>query len=107
MTDDIKAKRESMIIALESEVRHFYDALFRLGVGAEFHAFVEWCGVMKEHLNICRDLIEQGIDPFTLNKHTGMELPIPSYRLDYMAEKIDCIFAGALRVAKEGQNECT
>jgi len=88
-----------LIDRLDDCVSRFYWDLFRNGCGGEFHAFVEWCGVMKEHLNICRSLQKAGIDPFYMNVHTGAPLPIPGYQLAYLAEKIDCIFAGALTVS--------
>lgn len=86
------------VTALKKETSELYRRLFLLGVGSRFHAFLEWCGVMGEHLNIVSDLIEQGHDPFDMNRHTGQTLPVAPYRLAYMAEKMECIFDGTISV---------
>ncbi len=91
--DDIQ-----LVDDLQSEVQAFYARLFSLGTGGRFHAFVEWCGVMSEHLNITRDLLQQGVPAFNINRHTGNTPDIASYRLSYLAEKIECIFDGLIDV---------
>jgi hypothetical protein len=83
---------------LKKTVNLFYGSLFSLGTGGKFHAFVEWCGVMGEHLNIVEGLVKNGHNPFADNVHSGHTLPIPSYQLAYMAEKMECIFNGAITV---------
>ena len=83
---------------LKQEVGDLYKRLFTLNVGGRFHAFLEWCGVMGEHLNICEDMIRQGVRAFDMNRHTGGTPPIPPYRLTYMGEKLECVFDGLLRV---------
>lgn len=83
---------------LHDEVAHLYKRLFGLNVGGRFHAFLEWCGVMTEHLNIVGDLVAKGHDAFDMNRHTGETLPVAPYRLSYMAEKMECIFDGAIEV---------
>ena len=98
LTADEQSEQLAIIVALQSEVSHFYARLFHLGTGGHFHAFVEWCGVMSEHLNIARGLIEQGIPAFEMNRHTGQALPIPGYQITYLAEKMQCIFDGIIEV---------
>lgn len=96
--EQIKEDRE-MIARLKVSVNTFYWALFQEKCGGRFHAFVEWCGLMSEHLKIVDGLIEKGIDAFDMNTHTGRRLPIPEYQLRYFAEKIECIFDGMLEVS--------
>ena len=86
------------IADLREEVGLLYKRLFSLNVGGRFHAFLEWCGVMGEHLNICEDMVRKGLPAFEMNRHTGETPPIPPYRLSYMAEKMECIFDGLLKV---------
>jgi hypothetical protein len=73
-----------------------YWMMFRAGIGAEFHAFIEWCGVLNEYLRIVRDC---GVDPQALNRHTQTEQAPAGYQLDYLAEKLHCILAPFLRAA--------
>ena len=87
-----------LIEDLQNEVQAFYARLFLLGTGGRFHAFVEWCGVMSEHLNITRDLLQQGVPAFNINRHTGNTPEVASFRLSYLAEKIECIFDGLIDV---------
>jgi len=94
------------VATLKSEVDVFYRRLFGLGTGSRFHAFVEWCGVMGEHLKIVEDLIDQGHDPFEMNRHTGETLPVAPYRLSYMAEKMECIFDGTMVVRARMDDAC-
>jgi hypothetical protein len=90
---------------LHDEVSHLYRRLFGLNVGGRFHAFLEWCGVMTEHLNIVGDLVAGGHDAFDMNRHTGETLPVSPYRLSYMAEKMECIFDGAIEVRPARSDE--
>ena len=93
-----KAEQLALLIALDTEVTRLYANLFHLGTGSHFHAFIEWCGVLAEHLNIVRDLVAKGVPAMNMNRHTGESLPIPGYQLAYLAEKIECIFDGAILV---------
>lgn len=89
---------EEFVTILKAEVQGFYWRLFNLKVGSRFHSFLEWCGVMGEHLNIASDILNQGLPAFEMNRHTGETPPIPGYRLSYMAEKMECIFDGLITV---------
>src|SRR3546814_867527 len=53
---------------------------------------------MGEHLNITSDLLKQGLPAFEMTRHTGETPPIAGYRLCYMAEKMECIFVGSIKV---------
>ena len=92
------------IETLKKEVEGFYARLFHYNVGGRFHAFLEWCGVMSEHLNICEDMVRKGIPGFSRNRHTGETPEIPGYRLDYMAEKMECIFDGLIKVTPQKES---
>ncbi len=83
---------------LKREMQAVYFRFFSLGVGSRFHSFLEWCGVMGEHLNITTDLLQQGYPAFEMNRHTGETPPIAPYRLSYMTEKMECIFDGMIKV---------
>src|SRR3546814_6093009 len=83
---------EEFVTILKAETQAHYWRLFNLGVGGRFHAFLEWFGVMGEHLNINSDLLKQELPDFYMNRHTSETPPIAGYRLSYMTEKLECIF---------------
>ena len=95
-TDDLTD--EQFVAVLKNEMSILYARLFNLGVGGRFHSFLEWCGVMGEHLNITSDFLKQGLPAFEMNRHTGETPPIAGFRLSYMAEKMECIFDGSIKV---------
>ena len=47
----------------------------------------------------------RGIDFSDCNRHTGQQLPIESFELAYLAEKLDCIFDGRIEVRSEPATE--
>lgn len=102
MTPEQIISDRRLVRQLKTEVADFYMKLFHLKTGGRFHAFVEWCGVMSEHLNLVDKLLISGVDAFDMNQHTGQQLPIPPYQLAYMAEKMECIFDGAIEVRQAG-----
>lgn len=89
--DDYDAKEA--LTELRQARERFYWTLFRLRVGSKQHAFIEWCGVMGEHLNMLGDALEDGHDIRELNQHGGAAVRAREYRIRYMGEKLRCILA--------------
>ena len=90
---------EEPVAAASKVTENLYWTLFRLGFGDNFHSFLEWCGVLREYLNMVQ---AAGVDPRTLNTHTQVQVTIPQHQLDYMAEKLNCILAPFLRASIPG-----
>lgn len=77
-----------MIEQMEGVTQRFYNEAAAIGN----HAFIEFCGLMGEYVKICRDTLKHG-DDFTLaNTHTGIPLAAAPYQIEYIFEKMDCIF---------------
>lgn len=68
----------------------FYAHAIQIGV----HPFIEFAGLMNEYIKCCRDAHEQGIDFANCNVHTGQHLPMESFQIAYVNEKLACIFTG-------------
>src|SRR3546814_17020949 len=85
---------EEFVTILKAETQAHYWRLFNLGVGGRFHAFLEWCGVMGEHLNITSALLKKGLPAFEITRHTGETPPIAGYLLNYIPQHIDCNIPG-------------
>jgi hypothetical protein len=69
-----------------------YWLFFRAGMGSEVHAFIEFCGVLNKYVQICRRCALDGIDFTQFNTHTGQALPVEVHDMEYLGEKLRCIF---------------
>ena len=52
---------------------------------------------MTAYVKSCQRADEAGVDFTECNQHTGAELPMESFEVAYLAEKLDCIFGGRIR----------
>jgi hypothetical protein len=59
------------------------------------HPFIEFTGVMNEYIRCCAEAHKMGVDYPNCNRHTGKALPMPAYSVNYLNEKLECIFEGA------------
>ena len=69
---------------------NFYAGAVRIGN----HPFIEFCGLMNEYIKACEIAHKEGIDFSECSAHSGQTLPMKSYMIDYVNEKLNCIFAG-------------
>lgn len=70
----------------------FYGLCFHAGVGSRAHAFIEFNGLMSKYIDLLAKAMDQGLDPMTLNDHNGVALPVESHDMEYLGEKLRCIF---------------
>jgi hypothetical protein len=84
------------LIRASAICEELYMRMFFANMGGDFHSFIEWCGVLREHLNMVR---ESGANPSTLHTHSALGARVPPHQLVYMAEKLNCILAPFLRAA--------
>jgi hypothetical protein len=75
------------------------DNFFRAAVQTDNHAFIEFTGLLNEYVQACEMALANGQDFRHANKHTGEPLPVAPHMLDYLNEKLGCIFSGAVVVA--------
>ena len=73
----------------------FYASALQTGC----HPFVEFAGLMNEYINVCERAHQAGIDFTQCNRHMGRELPMQSFEVDYINEKLECIFTGRSVIA--------
>jgi hypothetical protein len=96
--DEPASKEE--LLALAARMRAVsnatYDLFFTTGMGADVHAFIEFCGLLSKYCDICERCAEQGIDFRLLNTHSGQGLPVEKHDMRYLGEKLDCIFGPAI-----------
>lgn len=92
--DEVYSKEERIeqIKKMRTVTEDFYTKATRTGV----HAFIEFCGMMNEFINMCAATNEEGIDFNAANTHTGNKLVMKPHHAAYLAEKFDCIYGPTL-----------
>lgn len=85
---------EESLQRMQQAVNHFY----RLAVLANCHPFLEVAGFMEELLKIYRHNLTLGIDFRDCHRHSGRTLQMEDWHLNYINEKIRCIFNDALEL---------
>lgn len=70
----------------------FYWMCFASKVGSEAHAFIEFNGLMSKYIDLLEKASEEGIDPSHVNEHCGVALPAETHDMQYLGEKLRCIF---------------
>lgn len=81
---------EAIIRAMQQASDAFYRSAIRIGN----HPFTEFAGLMNEYVSACRNAASDGVDFTSCNTHTGKELPLHAHQVDYINEKLECIFTG-------------
>lgn len=74
----------------------FYDTVFFQGIGGTCHAFVEFCGLQAAFIDMCEQALVEGIHFPSANTHSGQPWPVEEHKVDYLAEKFNCIYGFAL-----------
>jgi hypothetical protein len=81
-----------------------YSLFFRTNMGGKVHAFIEFCGVLDKYVGICSRAAAQGIDFTNSNVHTGVPLPVEVHDMEYLGEKLACIFGPMLASNPEARD---
>lgn len=83
-------EREVALRKMETTSSAFYASAVQIGV----HPFIEFCGLMNEYIKACRNAHQRGEDFSECNTHSGKDLPLESFEVAYINEKLECIFTG-------------
>jgi len=82
------AERAEILDRMDRVIKSFYYGATRTGC----HTFIEFAGLLGEFHKLCAIEHENGRDFTNLSIHTGNSLPVKPHNLDYLAEKLTCIF---------------
>lgn len=88
MDAERRAELLKCIDAMERVSAAFYPNAVRTGN----HAFIEFTGLMNEYIQMCRTSLDAGIDFAMASKHTGQVLKVHGFQLNYLFEKLECIY---------------
>ena len=102
MNDDEHPPAKQTLDLARDAVSGLYAVLFATNMASNFHSFLEWCGVLSEHVKMVGDT---GIAPHRINTHSGIAVSVPTYRYEYLGEKLNCILAPFLRGAGQEQRK--
>jgi len=94
---------EERIIAVE-QMQKASEAFYKAAIQIGNHPFIEFTGLMNEYIKACSEAHEMGIDFSECSTHTGIDLPLQSCQINYINEKLECIFTGRSVVRKESNN---
>lgn len=79
----------TMIRSMRDINRRFYGEVFWGGVP---HAFIEFCGIQAEFINMCERMMNSGIEFPLVNRHGSTQFQVPDFQARYLGEKFGCIF---------------
>ena len=85
-----KKERAVALRKMEETSSAFYASAVQIGV----HPFIEFCGLMNEYIKACHDAHQRREDFSECNTHSGKDLRLESFRVNYINEKLECIFTG-------------
>lgn len=93
-------ERERVLTLMNAASKTFYG----LAAMAGCHPFIEFNGLMAEFIKVCQEAHESGQDFPMASTHTGISLPFKHYHLEYLAEKLNCIYGPSLLSDKENRD---
>ena len=92
-TDPVfQAELTALVERMDEVARRTYGLFFRAGMGSEVHAFLEFNGLIAKYVQICQRCAADGIDFRHPNTHTGQAMPVEVHDMEYLGEKLACIF---------------
>lgn len=89
-------QREIALEQMQQLSNAFYASAQKIGV----HPFLEVTGLMNEYIKAAREAHKAGIDFTDCNVHTGQDLPLEPHNVDYINEKLECMFTGRVKLAQ-------
>ena len=92
-----KQELDDIVVRMRNVASETYALFFSAGMGSSAHAFLGFNGLISKYVDICQNCVKAGIDFTALNAHSGQALPVATHDIDYLVEKLDCIFGPAIR----------
>lgn len=83
-----KARLNECLAGMRATSDRFYYAALRLNN----HTFIEFTGLINEYIKVCQEHADAGIDFTRLSVHDGRNLELKPYEIEYLQEKLTCIY---------------
>ena len=98
LTEERKTELKNMLQDMEELANGYYWKACKIGN----HGFIEITGLMNEYIKICYRALANDMDFTLLSGHTGEPLPVLAHEVNYINEKLECVFVGhSFMVEKE------
>ncbi|MEG4396485.1 hypothetical protein [Microcoleus sp. BROC3] len=100
LPDSLPQTPEEILEAMKIASHNYY----REAVCTNCHTFIEFIGLINEYIKICeRNFKQRGVDFTTTSAHCPGEprLQIEEWELEYINEKLRCIFPNLQLVVEE------
>lgn len=80
-----------------------YWFFFKTGMGSKAHAYIEFCGLLNKYVEICSRAACLGVDFTVANVHSRTPLPVEVHDMQYLGEKLQCIFGPMIAANPEAR----
>lgn len=90
-------ERAAILAKMRAASNLFYSAAANAGC----HAFIEFTGLMNEFIKLCAEADAQGLNWVHANVHGDVHLPFKPYHIEYLSEKLECIYGCRLKLVDE------
>lgn len=98
-----KEEREEMLKLMQVASDNFYYEAVRI----QNHPFIEFAGLMNEYIKCAQAAHDRDIDFTVCNTHSGVHLPMEYHNVQYVNEKLECIFTGRSVLSHDKTNSDT
>lgn len=83
-------EREIALKKMKDASDKFYAEAIRINN----HPFLEFTGLLNEYIKACEQAHQENIDFSECNTHSQNHLPLEEHQVQYINEKLECIFTG-------------
>lgn len=90
-------ERAHILNRMRAASNSFYSAAANAGC----HAFIEFTGLMNEFIKLCETAERQGTNWVHANVHGDVHLPFEPYHVEYLSEKLECIYGRRLQLVDD------
>lgn len=90
-------ERQAILAKMSAASNLFYSAAANAGC----HAFIEFTGLMNEFIKLCSEADAQGLNWIHANVHGDVHLPFKPYHIEYLSEKLECIYGKRIQIVDE------
>jgi hypothetical protein len=90
ITESLNLTPEQSLELMRKASNEFY----QMAIATQCHAFVEFTGLLNEFIKVAYEFQQNNptLDFREHNQHTGKVLRLQPYQVDYIHEKLNCIY---------------
>lgn len=78
------------------DMKNVSNVFYQLAMRTHCHPLIEFTGLINEYIKICEKTLKAGRDFSAANTHTGGSLVFDVHNLNYLMEKLECIYGPSI-----------